>query len=81
MQNLSIVEAINFSSGVINSSIPILLTASPHRTGYPTSLSFSNIKTDTPFSAANLAAIEPAGPAPTTIISYFLFKWFMFIFE
>jgi hypothetical protein len=27
-----------------------------------------------PFSERNFAAVEPAGPAPTTVTSYFIFK-------
>jgi hypothetical protein len=31
-----------------------------------------------PFSERNFAAVEPAGPAPTTVTSYFIFKTLYF---
>ena len=67
---LVIFSAIQLSSISTNCLSPDSPAASPQRTGYPISLSFSNMQTETPPFAASQAAIEPAGPPPTTTTSY-----------
>ena len=62
--------AIHRSSGSIYFLIRSFATPSAHLTGSPISWRFSIISTSHPRIAAVFAVIEPAGPAPTTMMSY-----------
>ena len=61
----SIVDLIHDFCGSKKILRPASLAASPHLTGTPISLSFSNTKTSIPWLAAYFAAVVPAGPPPT----------------
>ena len=58
--------------GKIDRTSSFFATYSPHWTGTPTSFRRSSRRTLSPRRAAYRAAVEPAGPAPTTTRSYVL---------
>src|SRR5512136_701513 len=58
------------SSLMPTESSQLLEMPSPHLTGAPISERFSIMRTRAPFLAAYFAVMAPAGPAPTTTISY-----------